>query len=500
MTDERLRAVWDLSVPVVRAEAGRHEYDGHLQDLSADGVRKGLARLPATPGDAPASTDELHLSIAENALRVTFGELEMHRRDPYLHLANLELPNYDRDHSPEEVRRAARHAHLAGWPAAIDVAISTLDLVSAPVARSLLGPAAWLAADVPQAEPALAGPALAAHARLMAYLNRVADGGDPDGRLGAAGLARLMGAAEGVDLDLGRLARDAEAERERLLGLLAEACDRLRPGATPARLLPDLLADHPAPAGVLSETRDLVAETIAFTRAHHLVPDLDGECRVGPTPAARRWVKAMMTWAAPDEPDCPSWYHVTLPEDDWPPERVAEWMTIFSRTVLPAVTVHEVAPGHFAHGRVLRRARTPVRRTLHSVAFMEGWAHYGEEVCLELGFRADDPRFGIGVALEALVRLTRLRCAIGLHTGAIDLAEATRFFVEDAYLAPAVARSEASRGLFDPTYGRYTWGKLVLRAARERARARAGFSLPAFHAELLALGCPPLAVVEHVFG
>jgi len=41
----RLRAVWDLSVAEVREYAGRHEYDGRIQDLSSDGVRAGLRGL-----------------------------------------------------------------------------------------------------------------------------------------------------------------------------------------------------------------------------------------------------------------------------------------------------------------------------------------------------------------------------------------------------------------------------------------------------------------------
>ena len=49
-------------------------------------------------------------------------------------------------------------------------------------------------------------------------------------------------------------------------------------------------------------------------------------------------------------------------------------------------------------------------------AFVEGWAHYAEELCVEQGFGGDDPRFEIGVWLEALLRVTRLACAIGVHT------------------------------------------------------------------------------------
>jgi uncharacterized protein (DUF885 family) len=206
---------------------------------------------------------------------------------------------------------------------------------------------------------------------------------------------------------------------------------------------------------------------------------------------------AMMIWAGPAEPDAPSWYHVTPPDPAWPAAEVEEWLTVFSRTTLPAITAHEVAPGHFAHSRSLRRAATPVRRTLQSLGFCVGWAHYAEEVCLEEGFRAGDPRFAVGVALEALVRVTRLACAVGLHTGAMDVEEATRRFMADAHLARAQAAAEARRGTYDACYGRYTWGKLEIRALRERTRAAhgGGYSLQRFHAALLELGSPPLGLL-----
>ncbi|HEY3479553.1 MAG TPA: DUF885 family protein, partial [Streptomyces sp.] len=134
----------------------------------------------------------------------------------------------------------------------------------------------------------------------------------------------------------------------------------------------------------------------------------------------------------------------------------------------------------------------------HGLSFCEGWAHYVEEVCLEEGFRARDPRFAIGVALEALVRVTRLTCAIGLHTGAMDLEDATQLFMRDAHLARAGAASEARRGTFDAGYGRYTWGKLEIMRLRERARRAWGkdFSLPRFHTALLSLGSPPLGLMD----
>jgi hypothetical protein len=131
----------------------------------------------------------------------------------------------------------------------------------------------------------------------------------------------------------------------------------------------------------------------------------------------------MMSWAAPTSPTPPP--ATTSPR----PTRLAgseqdDWLKVFSRTTLPAITVHEVAPGHFAHGGGCAGSSSDVRRTLHSLAFVEGWAHYGEEVCVEEGFRADDPRFAAGVALEALQRVTRLAVSIGTHAGTMTVRRA----------------------------------------------------------------------------
>jgi uncharacterized protein (DUF885 family) len=236
---------------------------------------------------------------------------------------------------------------------------------------------------------------------------------------------------------------------------------------------------------------------IDFTAEHDLVPYSDGECLVGLAPESRRWAMAMMSPAAPGEPEGPSWYHITPPEPGWPEHEIEEWLEVFSDTTLPGITVHEVAPGHFSHGRAIRRAATPVRRTLHSEAFVEGWAHYAEELCVEEGFCADDPRFAVGVWLEALVRVTRLACAIGVHTAGMTVAEAARRFETDTHLTGSAALSEARRATFDPTYGRYTWGKLEIMDLRERARKEwgASFTLKRFHTALLDLGSPPLGLL-----
>src|SRR6516162_10700087 len=147
----RLRAVCDLDVAVMREYSGRHEYDGKPQDLSPDGVWAGLARLAEARdrGERLADPhDEAHLAAAENLRLLTFAELELHRRNPILHLVELELASYERDYAPAAERSAAWAEHLAAWPRLVDAALESLDQVSAPVAEALLSAARGLAAGI----------------------------------------------------------------------------------------------------------------------------------------------------------------------------------------------------------------------------------------------------------------------------------------------------------------------------------------------------------------
>ncbi len=497
--DSRLRAVLDLNIPEAREGTGRHEYDGQVQDLSPAGVAAGLAQLGGAALADPH--DEAHLTAFENAARGRLGALQWHRRNPLIHLENLDLAGYDRAYAPDEERRAARSKHLAKrgqmpstWPAR----------------RSIWCRRRWpsrsclLFKDWPEGyRKTTRAPAAAqaAHARLVAHVADLAENGSPDTALGSAALEQLMRSDEAVvDVQLTALAERAERERDRLWALMDEGCEQFAPGVPTRETIATLLNDHPDAAEVVAAATTVTDETIDFCRMKGWLTYLDGECRVGLAPPSRRWATAMLAWSGPYEDDGPSHYDITPPEPTWPEAEQAEWLTMFSETALAAVTAHEVAPGHFAHGRALRHAPTEVRRSLVSAGFAEGWAHYGEELMLDEGFRADDPRFQIGVALEALVRVTRLACAIGLHTGAMDVGDATARFIEDALMPEATARAEARRGTFDPSYGVYTWGKWAILDAREEARRQWGsdFSLRRFHDGLMNLGSPPLGLVGAV--
>ncbi len=491
----RLRAVWDLTVPEIREYAGVHDYDGEVMDLSPAGVRAGLDRLGTARAGAGRSSDrhdEAHLQAAEAGLRAAYEAAELHRWNPLPHIENLDLACYNREYAPSGEREAARRRHLAKWPEAVDASLESLDRIPAPVAQALQGGAQGLATGVEEEH------ALAALAHLLERFQQAIATGTDDCALGDDVLVRLLGDSEAMAVDLGRLESRADAERDRLRERLEQDCDRYRSGARPRDLIPELLADHPGDDGIYEQARLLIGEITDFTLEHDLIPDPGGTCLVGPAPDSRRWAMAMMSPGGAYEDEAAAWYYVNPPDPSWSDREKAEWRSVFSATTLPAITAHEVTPGHFAHQRVVMQlARSDVRRSLASASFVEGWAHYAEELLVEEGFRADDPRYAIGVWLEALLRVTRLACALGIHRGTMGLEEATRRFETDAFLRGPAALAEANRGTYDPTYGRYTWGKLEILALRDEAIAEWGtrYSHLRFHESLLSLGSPPLGTI-----
>ena len=217
----------------MREGAGRHEYDGMIQDLSPGGVRAGLAALGGPPLDDPH--DEAHIGAFEADLRLQLGELELHRRLPLLHMDNLDLAAYDRPYAPEAERAAAREAHLKLWPEAIEMALESLDSVSAPVAQRPAAGCLGTGRRGHRARAPTQAAARAAHARLVRHVETAEANGDPQVALGAQALARLMGVPEATSVDLEALTRRADDDRARLTEMVEEACAQIDAGVADAR-------------------------------------------------------------------------------------------------------------------------------------------------------------------------------------------------------------------------------------------------------------------------
>jgi uncharacterized protein (DUF885 family) len=190
-----------------------------------------------------------------------------------------------------------------------------------------------------------------------------------------------------------------------------------------------------------------------------------------------------------------AYYYLTDVDPSWPAERQREHLRDYNYPTLWSISIHEVYPGHFLHYQHLRRVQSKLRKSImfSPASFVEGWAHYCEEMMIEAGFGRSDPGVKLGQLAEALIRLVRFIVGIRLHAEDLSVEQGVRLFREEAFMEEASARREAERGTFDPTYLVYSAGKLMLLKLRQDYRQQMGkaFSLRAFHDTLLGNGTAP---------
>ena len=206
-----------------------------------------------------------------------------------------------------------------------------------------------------------------------------------------------------------------------------------------------------------------------------------------------------------------AYYYVTPVEKDWPPRQKEQWLTAFNYYTTDVVSIHEAYPGHYVQFLCLNASpATKLEKVFNNYAFIEGWAHYAEQMMLDQGFGASPAssmaeqvkaaKFRLAQSDEALLRLCRLCVSVKIHCQGLTVDEATRFFRENCYYEEQPARQEAMRGVYDPEYLYYTLGKLQILKLREDYRKQEGeaFTLEKFHNEVLRHGAPPVRLLREV--
>ena len=132
----------------------------------------------------------------------------------------------------------------------------------------------------------------------------------------------------------------------------------------------------------------------------------------------------------------------------WTGKQKEEYLGSINYPQLWTTSIHEVYPGHFVQGTFLKQVTSPVRRVapLAPASFVEGWAHYTEQMMIDEGFGGGDPKIRMGQLADALLRLCRFEVGIREHTRAMTVDQATRFFMNNAYMGETPSRIEAERG------------------------------------------------------
>ena len=315
-------------------------------------------------------------------------------------------------------------------------------------------------------------------------------------RLGRERFERKLELDEGLPYSAERLLEIAERELGRVQEQFRTVAARLGPGDA-VEEWQKAKNSHPAPGTVIATVREQVRELRTFLERSGVVAVPNGDdVNVAPSPEFLRWSTASIWMPGPFETrQTRSTYYLTDVLRSWPPERQAEHLRDLNLPTLWSISMHEVFPGHFLHFQHLRTVDSKVRRTtmLAPTSYVEGWAHYAEQMMVEAGFGKHDPSVQLGQLAESLVRLARLVVGIKLHADDWSVEQGVRFFQNEAYLEESHARREAERGTFDPSYVVYAAGKLMLLKLRQdwQEQQPGKPSLRAFHDAFLSHGAAP---------
>jgi len=315
-------------------------------------------------------------------------------------------------------------------------------------------------------------------------------------RLGRDKFEQKLRLEEGISLPIDRLLSIAERELHKTHEAFRSIAGRMN-GTDPLEAWTRKKADHPGPGELVKVGRGQLDELATFIRRQALITIPDGEAvTVAPTPEFYRWSFASMWTPGPFESKPGrAYYYLTDIDPSWPPERQEEHLRDYNVPTLWSISIHEVYPGHFLHYQHLRKVESKARKSIlfAPASFVEGWAHYCEQMMIEAGFGRQDYGIQLGQLAESLIRLARFIVCIKLHTEDMSVEQGVRFFREEAFMEETSARREAERGTFDPTYLVYTVGKLMLLKLRQDYKAQQGkaFSLRTFHDTLLAQGTAP---------
>jgi uncharacterized protein (DUF885 family) len=534
LADEYLRGYYAFN-PTEATAAGLHEYDARLETRSAGAVAAEVRRLRSALASAArvqewrvgpeARYDLLWMQSHARAQLLELEDVRTWQRDPnvYARAVAAGVDNIlKRSYAPIERRLDALLAREREAPRLLAEGRANLQnppRIYTEIAISQTeGGADFFARVVPQmferagagrlsaarrAEFAAANDAVARALREYAdwLRNDLLPRSDGDFRIGAENFRKKLLYEEMVDTPLDALVREGERELRRTQEEMRRVAEEIAPGRSVEESLRALGREHPAADGLVGDTRAELDRIRAFVRTNNiLTPPARENLTVAETPEFAR----STSFASLDAPGAfervatESYFYVTPPDASWDARRREEHLSFYNRYQLPVVAIHEVYPGHYYQQLALTRTHSRLRSALGAASFVEGWAHYCEQMMLDEGFGGGDPKLRLAQLHAALTRLCRYLVGIRMHTGGMSYEEGVEFFVREGYLERTNAEREARRGTVDPTYLVYTLGKMEITRLREDYRRRQGeaFRLGEFHDRLLSYGMPPVRILR----
>ena len=513
--------------PALAAASGIHAWDGRLEDYSGaalaaevDQIKRFQSRLEKIPPLSLQSSDIFDYQIIQSNMRARLLELEQIKdyvRNPKIYndlIAQGLLQIAMFEYAPADSRLRHLISKEKQIPRLLESARANLNKPPAIFLKialeSFRGTQSFIQNDLPRAFASVKDAKLQAEfkkstktaataiAKHIKHLEDIKADPEASFAIGKQNYEAKLRYEEVIDIPAETLLKIAERELSKTQDEFRRTAAQIDSQRPALAVWGDVQRDHPPAGALVEEAQKQLDALVKFIREKKIVtlPEGPGPV-VGPTPEFMRWSTASMWTPGPFEGrSLPARYLITDVDPRWTEKQKSEYLASINFPQLWSTSIHEAYPGHFVQGAFLKHAPSNVRKTmaLAPASFVEGWAHYTEQMMMEEGFGAGDPKMKLGQLADALLRLCRFVVGIRLHTTGMTLDQATRFFVQNAYMGETPSRIEAERGTFDPTYLVYTVGKLaILKMREDYKRYRKGsFSLQEFHDRLLSNGLAPI--------
>jgi uncharacterized protein (DUF885 family) len=522
--------------PLEAMQLGFHEYDGKLTDYNWASIDGELVRLRAFDNRLSAIkiatlTPQAYFdfrNLQAGIRRALFSMQEMgsFSRNPMTYAGALDVSPYiKRDFAPLNQRVRSIIAILNQAPSVMAAGRANLEeSLPKPWVETAIeegnGSADFLEKDLVEAlkdlkDADLQAQFTAADQRAVTevrdFVKFLKDEKLPKATsvfaLGLDNFAKMLREGELIKQSPDQVLEIGLAELHREQALFAEAADKIDPSLKPIAVFEQIQHDHPTAEGLIPETRKHLEAIRQFVVDHHIVTiPSEVRPRVEETlPFERASSFASMDSPGPFETKATeAYYYVTPVEAKWTEKEKDDWLSAFNYYTGDIVSIHEVWPGHYVQFLCMNASpATRLEKILGSYAYIEGWAHYSEQMMVDEGYGQTGPaapKYRLAQLDEALLRLCRLCVAIQMHCHGMSVDEATKFFHENCYYGEKPAHAEAMRGTFDPGYANYTLGKLMILKLRKdyQAQEGAGYSLEKFHNEFLRHGMPPVPLLREI--
>jgi len=223
-----------------------------------------------------------------------------------------------------------------------------------------------------------------------------------------------------------------------------------------ARVRDEVAKDHPQPSTLVQAHAAKLEALRAFIEQKDLLALPPPETlSVEPMPEFKRG-GAGAEYLSPGLLDTTAvWtgtYYVEPVDASWPQEKTDSYLRANNDYAVELTAAHEAYPGHHVQAWYSRKALNPLRATLWNGPFAEGWAVYGEDLLVGLGYGGErNDRYRFNALKGSMIVAANALLDVKLQTGQMTDQQALDFMIKEGFQEQTQAEKKLRRAQLDST-------------------------------------------------